>query len=109
MTDPFRFDGQQTIFPMLDPMLFAEAAGYHPARLEWNRSVSIDHEGFWTAVDSYRLALSLTWTEVSEDTGIRQSVLSRINTRKGKPGLETFTALCLWMGITDFRRFLRKS
>jgi hypothetical protein len=108
VTDPFRFDGQQTIFPLLDPMLFAEAAGYHPARLDWNRSMVIDHEAFWTAVDSYRLALSLNWTEVGEDSGVAQSVLSRINMKRGHAGLETFAALCLWMGITDFRRFLKR-
>lgn len=109
MTDPFRFDGQQTIFPLLDPVLFAEAAGYHPARLADNRTLCIDHVAFWAAVDSYRLALSLDWTQVSEDSGVSQSTLSRINVRKGKPGLDTFAALCLWMGITDFRRFLTKS
>jgi hypothetical protein len=109
VTDPFRFDGQQTIFPLLDPVLFADAAGYHPERLALNRELVIDHAAFWRAVDSYRLALSLNWTEVSEDSGVRQSVISRINCRKGKPSLETFAARCLWMGITDFRRFLVKS
>lgn len=109
MTDPFQFAGQQTIFPMLDPDLFAQAAGYHPERLALNRQMTIDHAAFWRAVDAYRLALSLSWTDLAEDSGVRQSVLSRINCRKGKPSLETFAALCLWMGITDFRRFLVKS
>lgn len=108
MTDPFQFAGQQTIFPLLDPDLFAEAAGYHPARLELNRAMTVDHLAFWRAVDAYRLALSLTWTEVAEDSGVKQSVLSRINKKKGHGSLETFVALCLWMGITDFRRFLIK-
>lgn len=108
MTDPFQFAGQQTIFPLLDPELFAQAAGYSSVRLEHNRSLTIDHVAFWRAVDAYRLALSLTWTEVAEDSGVHQSVLSRINKKKGFGSLETFVALCLWMGITDFRRFLIK-
>lgn len=105
MTDPFS-SGQTTIFPHLDPGLFRDVAQYFPARLAWNRSQELDIPAVMRAVDAYRLALGLTWTQVCEDTGVPSASLSRVQLGRGKPALENFVRLLLWMGITDFARFL---
>lgn len=107
MTDPFAFDGQQTIFPLLDPDLFAQVNNYNERRLAANRELKLDVPAWWAAVDAYRMALSLDWQTVADDSGVSASTLSRLNKGYGKPALPTFLALCLWMGITDTRRFLR--
>lgn len=105
VTDPFS-TGQTTIFPHLDPDLFREVAQYFPARLAWNRSQEVDVPAVMRAVDAYRVSLGLSWTQVSEDTGVPTASLSRVSLGHGKPALENFIRLLLWMGITDFARFL---
>lgn len=105
MTDPFAV-GQTTIFPHLDPELFRDFAGHTDLRIRWNQRQHIDWPGLLRAVDAYRLSLSMNWEQVAEEA--RVPGVSRFNrpNRQHKPNAETFVKLLLWMGITDFSRFL---
>lgn len=67
--------------------------------------VEFDHEAFFAALDAHRAALDLNWKEVSAQTGVSASTLTRMSQGK-RPDVGGFTALLHWSGLSaeDFTR-----
>ena len=62
--------------------------------------------GFYAAVDAQRVARGLTWKEVSEESGVSASTLSRMSKGKG-PDIDGLALLLSWAGL-DAADFLKK-
>ena len=58
---------------------------------------NFDAAGFHAALDRTRVARSATWKDIAKDTGVSQSTLARMPTRR--PDAASLAALSAWAGI----------
>ena len=63
-----------------------------------------DVESFYSALDSHRVALGLTWKQVSEESKVSQATLSRLSQGK-RPDVDGLALLLAWSGL-DAAMFL---
>ncbi len=63
-----------------------------------------DVEGFHAALDAQRVAKGLTWKEVSDQSGVSQSTLTRISQGR-RPDVDGLALLLAWSGL-DATQFL---
>ncbi len=57
-----------------------------------------DMGGFYAALDGQRVAKGLTWKEVSEQSGVNQSTLTRISQGR-HPDVDGLALLLAWSGL----------
>ncbi len=55
-------------------------------------------ESFYSALDSQRQAIGLTWKEVSDQSGVSQPTLSRLSQGK-RPDVDGLALLLAWSGL----------
>jgi hypothetical protein len=65
-------------------------------------------ERFAIELDSVRITRRMTWKDIANATGIQESLLSRIQTLKGKPDLNNFAQLIVWSGLNPLDFFWTK-
>ena len=70
------------------------------------RERPFDTDAFHAALDSTRAARGLNWKEVSQQSGIAQSTLSRLSQGK-HPDVNGLATLLAWSGL-DCRAFIRQ-
>jgi predicted transcriptional regulator len=72
-------------------------------------SGKFDGEGFFSAIDSVRIARSLTWKKVAEQAEVPASTLTRMSQGR-KPDVDSLACLCQWSGlkVEDFTRGIVK-
>ena len=58
-----------------------------------------DRDGFKAALDSTRIARGLTWKQVTEESGVSSSTLSRMSAG-ACPDLDGLAALTCWSGLS---------
>ena len=63
-----------------------------------------DVEGFHAALDAQRVAKELTWKDVSDQSGVSQSTLTRISQGR-RPDVDGLALLLAWSGL-DAAQFL---
>ena len=59
---------------------------------------SFDVKAFYSALDAQRISRDLTWKDVSEQSGVSQSTLSRLSQGRG-PGIDGLALLLAWSGL----------
>jgi transcriptional regulator with XRE-family HTH domain len=57
-----------------------------------------DGNGFYAALDSQRQARRITWKQVSEESGVSASTLTRISQGR-RPDVDSLAALLAWSGL----------
>lgn len=57
-----------------------------------------DAEAFFGALDAERMSRGLTWKQVSHETGVSASTLTRMAQGR-RPDVDGLAALCLWSGL----------
>src|SRR5215831_1538741 len=57
-----------------------------------------DAEALFAALDAERLSRGLTWKQVSNETGVSASTLTRMAQGR-RPDVDGLAALCLWSGL----------
>jgi transcriptional regulator with XRE-family HTH domain len=70
-------------------------------------SGKFDGDGFFSAIDSVRIARDLTWKKVAEQSRVPASTLTRMSQGR-KPDVDSLACLCEWSGLKaeDFTRGL---
>ena len=60
-------------------------------------------QGFYSALDSHRIAKGLSWKDVAKQSGVSQPTLSRL-TKGHKPDVDGLALLLVWSGLdaSDF-------
>ena len=61
-----------------------------------------DVDALRAALDGERIARGLTWTDVSAESGVSASTLTRLSQGK-RPDVDSLTALTHWMGVSADR------
>ena len=57
-----------------------------------------DAEAFFAGLDAERMSHGLTWKQVSHETGVSASTLTRMAQGR-RPDVDGLAALCLWSGL----------
>jgi predicted transcriptional regulator len=72
-------------------------------------SGKFDGEGFFSAIDSVRIARDLTWKKIAEQAEVPASTLTRMSQGR-KPDVDSLACLCQWSGlkVEDFTRGMVK-
>jgi predicted transcriptional regulator len=72
-------------------------------------SGKFDGEGFFSAIDSVRIARDLTWKKVAEQAEVPASTLTRMSQGR-KPDVDSLACLCQWSGlkVENFTRGITK-
>lgn len=72
-------------------------------------SGKFDGEGFFSAIDSVRIARDLTWKRVAEQSKVPASTLTRMSQGR-KPDVDSLACLCEWSGlkVEDFTHGLTR-
>ena len=63
-----------------------------------SRQHKFDVAGFWAALDAQRAAKGLNWKEVSEQSGVSASTLTRMSQGR-RPDLDGLALLLAWSGL----------
>ena len=63
-----------------------------------DRERQFDLEGFYRALDATRQGRGLNWKQLSEETSVSASTLSRM-TQDKRPDADSLTALAAWAGL----------
>ena len=64
---------------------------------------SFDSDAWVAALDRCVNASGITWKQVSEETGVHPSTLSRINTGQTMPDAVALAVLSAWAGINPVK------
>jgi transcriptional regulator with XRE-family HTH domain len=62
------------------------------------RDKGFDFQGFYRAVDATRLGRGLNWKQVSAETSVSASTLTRMSQDR-RPDADSLTALAAWAGL----------
>ena len=80
------------------PSAAVRPAAHH--RTAPDKLADFDNEGFFNALDSTRASRGLTWKQVSEQSGVSASTLTRMAQGKN-PDVDGLAALLAWSGLTS--------
>jgi transcriptional regulator with XRE-family HTH domain len=67
-------------------------------RFKKNGSGHFDVSALYSALDSERMARNLNWKEVSAESGVSASTLTRLSQGR-RPDVDSLAALTAWLGI----------
>ena len=67
-----------------------------------NDPAQFDVSALHSALDAQRLARNLTWKDVSSESGVSASTLTRLSQGK-RPDVDSLTALTHWLGLSADR------
>jgi transcriptional regulator with XRE-family HTH domain len=67
-----------------------------------NDPAQFDVGALHSALDSQRIARDLTWKDVSSESGVSASTLTRLSQGK-RPDVDSLTALTHWLGLSADR------
>jgi transcriptional regulator with XRE-family HTH domain len=65
-------------------------------------TAQFDVDALHAAMESERIARGLTWKDVSAESGVSASTLTRLSQGK-RPDVDSLTALTQWMGVSADR------
>lgn len=74
-------------------------------KLKKSESTQFNVEALQSALDSERIARGLNWKDVSAQSGVSASTLTRLTQGK-RPDVDSLTALTHWLGLSA-DRFMR--
>jgi transcriptional regulator with XRE-family HTH domain len=74
-------------------------------KLKKSETTQFDVDALQAAMDSERIARGLNWKDVSAQSGVSASTLTRITQGK-RPDVDSLTALTHWLGLSA-DRFMR--
>ncbi len=67
-----------------------------------DETAQFDVESLHSALDAHRIAKGLTWKDVSAESGVSASTLTRLSQGK-RPDVDSLTALTHWLGLSADR------